>query len=50
MSTFLEQLEEKLKLYPYQWFNFFKFWSTIPEPLNSLGNNKKDIKLELELK
>lgn len=26
LSTFVEQLEQKLKLYPEQWFNYFNFW------------------------
>ncbi len=25
-STFVEQLEEKIKMYPQQWFNYFNFW------------------------
>jgi predicted LPLAT superfamily acyltransferase len=26
MTTFIEQLEEKLQLYPDQWFNYYNFW------------------------
>jgi len=26
MGTFIQQLEQKLKLYPDQWFNYYNFW------------------------
>ena len=26
MSSFVEQLEEKIKIYPDQWFNYYNFW------------------------
>jgi len=26
LSTFVEQLEQKVKVYPEQWFNYFNFW------------------------
>lgn len=27
VSTFVNQLEEKIKMYPAQWFNYYKFWN-----------------------
>ncbi|HTE31282.1 MAG TPA: hypothetical protein VK666_12965 [Chryseolinea sp.] len=27
LSTFLDQLEQKVKMYPEQWFNYFNFWA-----------------------
>lgn len=28
LQTFIEQLEEKVKSYPEQWFNYYNFWTT----------------------
>jgi predicted LPLAT superfamily acyltransferase len=27
LSTFVDQLEQKVKMYPEQWFNYFNFWA-----------------------
>jgi predicted LPLAT superfamily acyltransferase/glycosyltransferase involved in cell wall biosynthesis len=49
MDDFILKLEEKLTKYPYQWFNFFSFWSTIPTPLLSSDRKKKHTTLKEEL-
>lgn len=46
MNLYLRELENKLEKYPYQWFNFFNFWSTIPTPIKDLGKKANDIKIQ----
>ncbi len=42
MMNYTETLEQFLNKYPTQWFNFFQFWSTLPES-SFLANSKKSI-------
>lgn len=37
---FADSLEEKMRQYPYQWYNFYDFWAT-PEKMNQEEKHKK---------
>jgi len=40
-------IEQMLKLYPHQWFNFYPFWSTLPNELKSATTEQNQLIEEL---
>jgi predicted LPLAT superfamily acyltransferase len=49
-EQFVRDLEEKVKVYPHQWFNFYPFWSSLPKPIQSEGSQRSDNYLVEELR
>lgn len=42
LQQYIKSLENLLRMYPDQWFNFFPFWSTPPLNSESLGDGKSE--------
>ncbi len=49
MEAYVESIEEKLKMAPLQWFNFYPYWSTLSDSLMRDNSKRSKVYLKEEL-
>jgi predicted LPLAT superfamily acyltransferase len=49
IEAYVESIEEKLKIVPLQWFNFYPYWSTLSDSLQREDSKKSKVYLKEEL-
>jgi len=46
---FVRDLETQIRRHPYQWFNFYPFWSSLPKQVHGVSTGRQDHCLQEEL-